>query len=141
MQELLNKPILEFIPQRPPFVLVDRVVECNTDFTLSEFEVKASHMLCREGFLQEGGLIENIAQTAAAGHGILMRSQNKEVVRGFIGAVKRLQIHQLPAAGTRLQTKVDNVSEVMNVNIVKGSVRDKQGNLYAEAEMNIFLEQ
>jgi predicted hotdog family 3-hydroxylacyl-ACP dehydratase len=140
MQELLNRPVLDFIPQRPPFVLVDRIVECNEDFTRSEFTVQSEHLLCKDGFLQEGGLIENIAQTAAAGHGILMLSQGKEVVRGFIGSVKNLLLHKLPPEGTLLTTTVDNVSEVMNVNIVKGRVEDESGVLYAEGEMNIFLE-
>ena len=140
MQYLLEKPIIEFIPQRPPFVLVDRIIECNKDFTLSTFKVESSHLLCVKGLLQEGGLIENIAQTAAAGHGLYMRSQNKKVVRGFIGAVKKLKIYSLPKQGTELITKVENVSQVMSVNIVSGNISDSQGNRYAECEMNIFLE-
>jgi len=140
MQDLLNKPIIDFIPQRTPFVLVDRVLECNKDFTLSKFRVEDSHLLCVDGVLQEGGLIQNIAQTAAAGHGIFMHSQGKEVVRGFIGSVKKLRIFSLPKKGVELITKVENLSEVMNVNIIMGSVRDQKGSLYAECEMNIFLE-
>lgn len=140
MQDLLEKPIIEFIPQRPPFVLIDRIVECNQDFSLSSFKVEDSHMLCKDGFLQEGGLIENIAQTAAAGHGLFMKSQNKEVVRGFIGAVKKLNILLLPQSGVILITKVDNVSQVMNVNIVSGTVTDDRGTVYAKCDMNIFLE-
>ena len=140
MQNLLNKPIINFIPQRPPFVLVDRILDCTKDFTISRFEVVASHLLCVDGFLQEGGLIENIAQTAAAGHGLFMRSQNKNVVRGFIGSVKKMQIHQLPEQNSVLITKIENISEVMNVNIVRGTVADEQGKIYADCEMNIFLE-
>jgi len=140
MHDLLNKPIIDFIPQRAPFVLVDHILECNSDFTLSKFKVEETHLLCVNGVLQEGGLVENIAQTAAAGHGIFMHSQNKNVVRGFIGSIKKLKIQSLPKIGTELVTKVENLSEVMNVNIIKGSVSDQKGNLYAECEMNIFLE-
>jgi hypothetical protein len=51
-----------------------------------------------------------------------------------------LKIYKLPSEGILLTTTVENVSEVMNVNIVKGRVEDASGERYAEAEMNIFLE-
>ncbi len=141
MQDLLSRSVTDFIPQREPFVLIDNILECNEKFTVSSFKVKGEHIMTKEGRLSEGGLLENIAQTAAAGHGILMLSQNKEVIRGFIGSVKNMKIHKRPAEGTLLQTTVENTGQVMNVNIVKGVVKDGEGNLIAEAEMNIFLEE
>ena len=133
--------ILDFIPQRPPFVLLDKLKACSKASTESVFEIKEEHLMVKEGKLSPGGLMENIAQTAAAGTGYWSKTNNEEVKRGYIGAIKNLNIYKLPLVNTIINTKVEFINKVLNVNIVKGMVWNNNNELLAECEMKIFLEE
>ena len=63
--------ILDLLPQRPPFVLIDRLVHFDEHRTVTRFTVPEGHLFCEEGCLQAAGLIENIAQTCAARMGYI----------------------------------------------------------------------
>lgn len=135
-----KKDILQYIPQRPPFVFVDSLVSVNEEQTVSVYTVKENNPMQEGNFFSEGGLIENMAQTAAAGVGYDCLTNNKPVVPGFIGAVKKLQVYALPKSSNMLTTTITVTTKVMNATIVKGEVflSDK---LLATCEMNIFLQE
>jgi predicted hotdog family 3-hydroxylacyl-ACP dehydratase len=137
----ITQDITKFLPQRPPFVLVDKLRMCNEEETNSSFLVPESHIMVKDNKLNAGGLVENMAQTAAAGTGYLGLLNNEEVKRGYIGAIKNLNIYKLPKVGTMLFTRTMSVNKVMNVNIIRGYIHDKEGFKYAECEMKIFLEE
>jgi predicted hotdog family 3-hydroxylacyl-ACP dehydratase len=137
----ITQDITKFIPQRPPFVLVDKLRLCNEEETNSSFQVPESHIMVKDNKLNAGGLVENMAQTAAAGTGYLGLLNNEEVKRGYIGAIKNLNIYKLPEVGTILFTRTMSVNKVLNVNIIRGDIHDKEGFKYAECEMKIFLEE
>ncbi len=134
-----KEEILKYIPQRPPFVMIDCLESVESDTVTSKFEIPEDNPMVSEGFFQEGGLIENIAQTAAAGVGYKCISNNKPVVIGFIGSVKNLKTYKLPKWGETLETEVKTVSEIMNATIIKGVVKNSN-NTMLECEMNIFLQ-
>ncbi len=137
----ISQEITNFIPQRPPFVLVDKLRLCNNEETISSFLVPDSHLMVKNNKLNAGGLVENMAQTAAAGTGYLSLLAGEEVKRGYIGAIKNLIIFKLPTTGTTLYTKTMSINKVLNVNIIKAQVHDMEGFEYAECEMKIFLEE
>lgn len=137
----ITQDITQFLPQRPPFVLVDKLRLCNEEETNSSFLVPESHIMVKDNKLNAGGLVENMAQTAAAGTGYLGLLNNEDVKRGYIGAIKNLNIYKLPEVGTMLFTRTKSINKVLNVNIIKGDVHDKEGFKYAECEMKIFLEE
>ena len=84
--------ILELIPQRPPFIMVDRLLHFDRIVTTAEFAVREDNIFLEGDELQPEGLVENIAQTCAARIGYV-NLMNKESVRlGFIGAVRNLSI-------------------------------------------------
>ena len=56
--------ILDLIPQRPPFLLIDRLVDFDERYTVTRFTVRENHLFCEQGELQAAGLIENIARPA-----------------------------------------------------------------------------
>lgn len=131
-------PSSELIPQRAPFVLVDNIVECADNRTVTEFSFDKSHILCKDGILLEAGLIENIAQSAAAGAGHHFVSQGLPVPIGFIGSVDKFKIHFLPKSGEKLITEVVILNKVMNVSIA-GCKITVNGELCAECGMKIFI--
>lgn len=132
--------IWDFIPQRPPFVFVDTLLSVDEEKTVSSYTVAEESLMLEGDYLSEGGLVENIAQTAAAGVGYDCLTNNKPVVPGFIGAVKKLQVFDLPAVSETLTTTVAVVTKVMHATIIKGEVRVGE-TLLALCEMNIFLQE
>ena len=71
-----GEAIIELIPQRHPFVMIDKLFFSDAEKTISGFEIKSDCILCANGTLSEGGLVENIAQTAAAGVGYIFKKEN-----------------------------------------------------------------
>jgi predicted hotdog family 3-hydroxylacyl-ACP dehydratase len=130
--------ILEYIPQRPPVVMIDKLLYAGPDKTISGLLVQEENIFYYNGFLSESGLVENIAQTAAVGMGFLSKQENKQVPVGFIASIKELKIHHLPVAGDEITTEVIVTNQVMEVSIVKGIVF-KGSMVLAECEMRIFI--
>ncbi len=135
--ELLD--IRELIPQREPFILVDGVLSVKKKGLKSYFVVRPGNVLLKVDSLRESGLIENIAQTAAAMNGYEARSKGTSVKLGFIGGIKNLDIFALPQVGDRLETEVEQNYFVMNTSIITGRVWCK-GHLLASCEMKVFME-
>ena len=131
--------IPDLIPQRPPFVMIDQLTECNEKTARGRLFIKELNVLCHNGYLQEAGLMECIAQTAAAYTGYLQLSAQKEVTLGYIGAIKNLVIHSLPAVNTEIQSEIMVENELLGYTIVTGSIFQNSAVL-AECEMRILLE-
>jgi predicted hotdog family 3-hydroxylacyl-ACP dehydratase len=131
-------PIETLIPQRPPFVLVDAFVFEDADHGYGTFKVKEDHILVEEGCLSEAGLVENIAQTAAARMGYLGRKEGLAVAIGYIGAVQQLDVLELPRIGDELRTTISVQHQVFNVTQIHGTVRCGT-RVMATCEMKIFI--
>ncbi len=132
--------ILRYIPQAPPMVMVDQVIEADETHTVCTFQVKPDGLFVSEGSLSESGLTENMAQTAAAGVGFLCHRRNEEVPVGYIASIRNLIIHQLPVVGSELNTVIIVTDNVMDVSFVQGTVR-LNNQAIATCEMRIFLNQ
>ena len=124
------------IPQKPPMVMVDRVMLSEGGTTVTQFLVREDNVFVSAGKFTEPGLIENMAQTAAAGTGA--QEQDGEPRTGFIGAVSKLHITRLPAAGSVLTTTVTVPHAVMNATVIHAAV-EEDGEEIASCEMKIFL--
>lgn len=131
---------MKYIPQAAPFEMIDELLETNESETRTRFLIKPSTMFVDEnGFFLEAGLVENMAQTAAAGMGFSAAQTNEKPPVGFIGQIKNLSISQLPQVGAMLDTRIFNQFSVMNAFIVQGRI-EHNGALVAEAEFKIFLQ-
>jgi 3-hydroxymyristoyl/3-hydroxydecanoyl-(acyl carrier protein) dehydratase len=130
--------IRNFIPQREPFVMVDKLLMNNDLLTRTSFFVAADNVFVEENELSEGGLLENIAQTAAAGTGYSALTDNKPVSIGYIGAVKNFEVLALPNVGDTLNTEIKIENQVFDVSVISGTVYVHE-KLIASCEMKIFL--
>ncbi len=131
--------ILNYIPQRPPIVLVSRIYECDESSIITGFDITTEHIFTHEGKLSESGIIENMAQSAACRAGYeAIKNSNKPVV-GFIGNIKNLNIHFLPTVNSEIYTKVITKTQVLNVSIIDVVVYS-DSKIVAECEMKIFLQ-
>ncbi|MCK9616491.1 MAG: hydroxymyristoyl-ACP dehydratase [Lentimicrobiaceae bacterium] len=134
--------LLRLIPQRPPMVMIDKLRSCENKVTITALTPQADNLFAENGLFTEPGLIENIAQTAAAGVGYRVSRDategKTEIPLGFIGAVKNLKIYFLPKLGDEIITTVTIEHEVLDATIINGTIRCG-GQLVAECEMKIFL--
>ena len=126
--------MLELIPQRPPFVMVDRLLSCNETITMSQLEVREENIFVSQGHLSAEGLVENIAQTCALRIGYL----NDSVKLGVIGAVSNFEVLRTPRVGEQIETTIDVLEEMFNITLVKAVVRCGDETI-AEANMKIAL--
>ena len=138
MMNINDFDILDLIPQRRPFVMVDRLTECDDDGAASELIFKEDNIFRSGDVMTESGMMENIAQTCAARIGYLGLLNNEPVRIGVIGGIKNMQFLDLPRVGDTLVTKVIIVSVVFNVTLVKAKVFCN-GKLMAEGDMKIAL--
>lgn len=130
--------ILELIPQRPPFIMVDRLLHFDRIVTTSEFAVREDNIFLVGDELQPEGLVENIAQTCAARIGYV-NLMNKESVRlGFIGAVRNLSILGTPKIGETIETTITVKEEIFQMTLVDAEIR-LNGSVIVNAEMKIAL--
>ena len=131
--------ITDLLPQREPILMIDFLISSDETTTVTNFEVRDSNMFVRDNELQEGGIIENIAQTAAARAGYYYKTQNQTPPMGFIGAITKVIIARYPKVGEVLRTMVEVKSEVFSVTLVKGVtfVGEEQ---IAECEMKIVID-
>ncbi len=131
--------ITEYIPQRAPFVMVDEVLQADDTVSKTQFEIKAGHLFVNDGYFTESGLVENMAQTAAAGTGCKYQQEGKPAPVGYIGAIKNLNIISLPKVGDIITTEIKFTTQVMNVHIVQGRVYNHDQEI-ANCELKIFLQ-
>ncbi len=132
--------IQTLIPQRPPFVMVGALMHYDELVTRTRFIILPNNIFIENGKFTEPGLVENIAQTAAARAGYVARSENKPVLVGYIGAIKNLEIFNLPNTNDELITEVTIVNQIFDVTVVNGKVWCNDV-LMAQCEMKIFISQ
>lgn len=130
--------VLDLIPQRPPFIMIDRLTHFDPVITSSRFTVRDNNLFFSEGRLLASGLIENIAQTCAARIGYINRLSNEVIKLGFIGAVRNLKIYKTPLAGDTIYTTITVKEEVFQMTLVDAVVKLNDETI-AEAEMKIAL--
>ena len=130
--------IYALIPQRDPFVMVDEIIYSDETITRSKFLVREENILVRHGVLKEPGLIENIAQTVAAREGYISKLENKPVRLGYIGAINKLVITELPQIDDDIITEIKIEKQFFNVILITGKIFCKE-QIIAQCEMKIFI--
>ncbi len=133
-----KEEILNYIPHRQPFVLIDALISASPESFESEFFIELGHLLVENGFFQESGLMENVAQTCAAGFGFLDRENTAAPKTGFIGAITKAEVFELPAVGSTIRTTVTTLHQLGNIFLVKG-LNSAEGRKLLECEMKIVV--
>ena len=133
-----QRDILSCIPQRAPFVMVDQLLFSDETVTRSAFLIREDNIFVEYGCIKEPGLVENIAQTAAARAGHISQLENKPVALGYIGAIKNLEIYFLPKTGDQLVTEVTVQNQIFDVTLISGRISCNEKEV-AKCEMKIFI--
>lgn len=134
--------ILELIPQRFPMVMIDSLEACDEKKAVSRLTIRKDNLfLNRHGFTT-AGMMETIAQTAAARTGYLLTAQpgssDKKIPVGVIGSIKNFRMFFQPPIGSRILTTVSIEHEVLQATVIKGKI-ELNGEIVADCDMQIFL--
>lgn len=128
--------ILQLIPQRPPFVMIDKLIHSQNHVAQTTFRVTADNILVINGKFSEAGLLENIAQSAAAW--AAAKPKNINPVHGYIGAVNDLEISSLPEIDDLLITDITMDDEIFDFAIITGKITCNNL-IVAQCQMKIFI--
>lgn len=136
----INKEdITRYIPQRAPFVMIDSLIDADENGFNSRFKVEPDNLFLNDGILSESSVIENIAQTCAAGFGYVNSLKgNGEGQLGFIGAISRLKVHSLPKLHDMIETKITVLNTFDAIHLIEGvaSINDQA---VLECQMKIVI--
>ncbi|WP_310992947.1 ABC transporter permease [Aequorivita marina] len=102
--------ISNFLPHRKPMLMVNAVLEIDENSVATQFHILEDCIFLKNGKLTEAGLIENVAQAAS---GVVGQSFfDKDDVNGtgnklvgYISAIKKIEILELPSLGATIITK------------------------------------
>lgn len=136
-----DEAILNYIPQRPPFVMIDALYEKGDKFASTGLTITDTNIMTENGEFKEGGIIENIAQTAALFAGVKYKEAGEEVPFGYIAGIKNVKIVANPKVGDKIFTTTTLTNEIMNIQIVEGIVKNEQDKVIASCELRIFIDE
>ena len=128
--------VLDLIPQRPPFVMIDKLLICTDIIGKTSFIIKENNLFVEKGIFLEAGLMENMAQTCAAHIGYL--NKDKTIKIGVIGSIKNLEIKQLPKVNDTIETTIEVITVVFNTTVVAAKIYCNE-QLIASCEMKVSV--
>ena len=112
--------IQDFIPQRPPFVMIDNLLEATGDHFKTDFKVLPDNIFVENGKLREFAMIENIAQSSSVGMAKAKKYPSGKKPEGYLGAVSKLKLYGLPAVDSTIYTVVTLIVQLENMFLLKG---------------------
>lgn len=132
------KDLQQLLPQRPPFVMVDQILDISEKAGVTEFHIREDNLFLDDGVFSASGLLENMAQSCAARIGYINCTKGGQVKNGVIGDIRNFMVLRQPKCGETLTTHIDIVEEVFNLTLVNLTtmVGDEQ---VASATMKIAL--
>jgi 3-hydroxymyristoyl/3-hydroxydecanoyl-(acyl carrier protein) dehydratase len=134
-------PIYRLIPQRKPFIMVDRLLRVDGDNAFTRFVIGSDNYFVMNGVFSVTGLIEHIAQSASAMAGykaIMAGVENPPVA--MLASIKHFICYRQPCIGDILVTEVSKGVEVNGVTIVTGNTCIDNEKI-AEISMKIYIPQ
>ena len=131
--------IIELIPQRAPIVMVEKFLGIEDNVSRSCLTVLADNIFVNDGKLSECGLIEHIAQSAAARVGHIFNTLNRPIPIGYIGSVNDFAIAAHPKVGDTIYTTIEVIQEVFNITLIRAVCRVNDVEI-ATCKMKIFLD-
>lgn len=128
--------IRKLIPQKDPFVMVDRLYYFDDTRATSGLFISEENLLSTETHFSEAGLIENMAQSVAlfGGYGAFLNEGGKPQ-KGLLGAIKILEIFELPKIRTYIRTEIEVEYDIMGVKLSRIIIKNEQGKVLATSTM------
>ena len=137
---LTDIDVLDLLPQRPPFIMIDKLTHYDEASAKTLFTVREDNVFCIDGVMEEAGLVENIAQTCAARTGFKQRlnAADQEIKIGVIAMIQSLEMKRRPLVGEVLETSMVIEEEFFSTTLVYSEVQTGNETI-ATCRMKLFL--
>lgn len=130
--------LLNLLPQKKPFVMVDALRFFSAKKIVSSLTITSENILVKNNHFSAPGLIENMAQTIALHTGYDYYLKQKPAPTGYIGAIKKAEVFELPEIDKKLTTTVEILHDILGVTLVEAKV-ECDGKIIAQSEMKTAL--
>ncbi len=128
----------KLIPQKAPFVMVDKLLHFEEKKVVSGLTISEENIFTQDNKFTGPGLIEHMAQTVALYTGYQFFLKKEDAPTGYIGAIKKAEIFELPSIGKELKTTVSILHDIMGVTLVSAET-ECDGKIIAVSEMKTVL--
>ena len=135
---LVGEELYKLIPQRNPIVMVDTFFCADEESAETGLHVQSDSIFCEGGFLREPGMIEHVAQSAAAFAGYASFTKGEAPKLGFIGEVKKFKIDRLLKVGEFLRTCLRVLGEAAGVTLISAETKSGE-EVLATCQMKIYI--
>lgn len=126
------------IPQKAPFVMVDKLLHFEDKKVIAGLTISEENIFTQNNKFTAPGLIEHMAQTVALYTGYQFFLKEEDAPVGYIGAIKKAEIIELPSVGNELKTTVNVLHDIMGVTLVTAET-ECNGKVIASSEMKTVL--
>jgi len=102
--------ISNFLPHRPPFLLVDKVLTIDEEHVCTLFKIKEDTIFIENNYFNEIGLVENAAQTCSSivGKSFFeeddLEGKGTQLI-GYISSIKKIKVFDCPKVGETIISK------------------------------------
>ncbi len=142
-----NKNFKDFLPHREPMLMVKDLLFIDEKSVSSGLPIVENCIFIENGVLSAAGLIENAAQTSTAivGQTFFLEDDvtgesNKLI--GYINAIRKVEIFQLPKVGEYLTTKATLISRLDTGSICICNIKSStfiKGKLIVDCTFNFIM--
>ncbi|RDK88733.1 hypothetical protein [Marinirhabdus gelatinilytica] len=133
-----KKFVQNLIPQKKPFVMVDKLLYFSSEKVVSGFTVSSENLFSENKHFTAPGLIEHMAQTVALYTGYQYYLKNEPAPVGYIGSIKKVEIERLPKISEELTTTATILHEIMGVTLVN-IITECNGSTIAASQMKTVI--
>ena len=119
---IAEQKIRELLPQKAPFTMVSHLINFDETAVTTGLSIKADNLFIEEGFFNESGMIENMAQSIALHIGYRYLLMDEEAPIGYIGAINNVKLYNRPKKDEFITTEIEVIQEFMGVTLIQGKV-------------------
>ncbi len=101
-----NSEIVEKLPQKYPFVMVDELVTMTGKRLIAKLTIREDNIFVEDGLLHEPGILEHIAQSAGLRPTLESLQNNTEVPQGYFAAINNFELYDLPRVHSQIETTI-----------------------------------
>lgn len=131
--------LLDLIPHRPPFVMIDHIIDITDDAIVTEKTFLEKDYGTRGRFVLEGILIEAGAQSVAAKQGYDQLGSEGDPSRGMLVSVGNFDFFARAKTGIPLHILVKKQTQVGSFSILTVSI-SQETSAVAKGTIQLFVE-
>jgi len=135
-----GKGIENLIPQRAPVVVVGALLSYSEWGAETSYVVEEDSWYSVNGHIDEQGIMEHVAQSAAAWGGYPGYLQGKMPKLGYVAEFSKFEILRMPGIGSELRTTLTSLGSAAGVTLMEAETVSG-GKIVAHGKLKIYLEQ